>query len=236
MLLNVKDIRVHYGDVEAIKGVSINIEKETIVALIGGNGAGKTTILCTISALKTPTRGEIWFKGERIDKASASYVVRNGLIHVPERRRLFRNMSVFENLEMGAFLRKWHEAKLDIEKVFNHFPVLRERSNQRAGSLSGGEQQMLAIGRAIMAGPCLLLLDEPSIGLAPLIVEELGRVIKDLNSTEKVAVLLVEQNATMALMLANTVYVLETGQVVLQGLSENVKNDQRVKEAYLGLS
>ena len=235
MLLNIKDLRVHYGAVEAIKGISLDVEEGSIVTLIGSNGAGKTTIMRTISALVRPSSGELWFKGQRIDTASPSAVVKMGIAQVPEGRRVFPFMSVWENLMMGAFTRTDKAGiKDDLELVYTHFPVLKARTKQEAGTLSGGEQQMVAMGRALMVHPSLLLLDEPSLGLAPLMVAEIEEIIRTLNKTTGVTTLLVEQNARVALRLANSGYVMEVGNVVLAGSSQELSNDEGVKRAYLG--
>jgi len=230
-----KDLRVHYGAVEAVKGISLSVEEGSIVTLIGSNGAGKTTVMRTISGLNRPTSGEIWFKGQRIDGTSPQAIVKMGIAHVPEGRRVFPFMSVWENLMLGAFTRPRRAAlKDDLEEVFTHFPVLKARAKQEAGTLSGGEQQMLAMGRALMAKPSLLLLDEPSLGLAPLMVAEIEEIVRTLNKTTGVTTLLVEQNARVALRLAHTGYVLEVGTVVLEGSSQELSEDEGVKRAYLG--
>ena len=235
MLLNIKDLRVHYGAVEAIKGISLDVEEGSIVTLIGSNGAGKTTIMRTISALVRPSSGELWFKGQRIDTASPSAVVKMGIAQVPEGRRVFPFMSVWENLMMGAFTRTDRAGiQEDLELVYTHFPVLKARRKQEAGTLSGGEQQMVAMGRALMVHPSLLLLDEPSLGLAPLMVAEIEEIIRTLNKTTGVTTLLVEQNARVALRLANSGYVMEVGNVVLAGSSQELSSDEGVKRAYLG--
>jgi branched-chain amino acid transport system ATP-binding protein len=237
MLLKVDDIRVHYEKVEAVKGVSLEVFSGDIVTLIGSNGAGKTTILRTISGLKTTTSGEIYFKDKRIDRESPANIVKMGVAHVPEGRGMFPYMSVVDNLKMGAYKRTdgREEIEKDIEEVYKHFPSLKERTRQAAGTLSGGEQQMVAIGRAIMARPSLLLLDEPSLGLSPLMVEEISEIIKNLNTTLGVTTILVEQNASMALSLADRGYVLEVGKVILQGTTQELKESERVKRAYLGI-
>ncbi len=237
MLLKVDDIRVHYEKVEAVKGVSLEVFSGDIVTLIGSNGAGKTTILRTISGLRTSTSGEIYFKDKRIDRESPANIVKMGVAHVPEGRGMFPYMSVVDNLKMGAYKRTdgREEIEKDIEEVYKHFPSLKERTRQAAGTLSGGEQQMVAIGRAIMARPSLLLLDEPSLGLSPLMVEEISEIIKNLNTTLGVTTILVEQNASMALSLADRGYVLEVGKVILQGTTQELKESERVKRAYLGI-
>jgi branched-chain amino acid transport system ATP-binding protein len=236
MILSVQGVTVHYGKVAAVRDVSFDVQEGTIVTLIGANGAGKSTILKTISGLKYPTAGEIFFEGNRIDRFQPHDVVKAGISHVPEGRRLFPAMSVRENLSMGAYLRKKRkEIDRDYEKVFYYFPKLQEREKQRAGSLSGGEQQMLAIGRALMAKPKLLLLDEPSIGLSPLMSQMISRIVNTINKEEGVSILLVEQNAKIALRLANKGYVMETGSVVLEGEAGELLNNEMVKTAYLGV-
>ena len=230
----IQNLRIYYGRVEALKGVSLEVDQGAIVTLIGANGAGKSTALRAISGLVRPASGEILFQGKRIDCLSPQDVVRGGIAHVPEGRRVFPFMTVRENLNMGAFRRKdKEEIKKNLEGIFEHFPILRERRNQRAGSLSGGEQQMLAIGRALMSQPTLLLLDEPSLGLAPLMVREVGRIIGEINQ-RKVGIILVEQNARMALRIAHKGYVLETGSIALQGLASDLIDNEHVKKAYLG--
>jgi branched-chain amino acid transport system ATP-binding protein len=236
MILNVRGITINYGKVAAVRNVSFDIEEGTIVTLIGANGAGKSTILKTISGLKHPSTGEIFFKGKKIDHLPPHDVVKAGISHVPEGRRLFPAMSVKENLLMGAYLRKEKkEIDKEFEKVFYYFPKLEERQKQRAGSLSGGEQQMLAMGRALMSRPKLLLLDEPSIGLSPLMSQMIGKIVHTINQEEGVSILLVEQNAKLALGLANKGYVLETGMIVLDGDARELLNNDIVKTAYLGV-
>lgn len=233
-MLSVKGLRVHYGKVEALKGVSLEVGKGEIVALVGGNGAGKTTTLRAISGLKTPTEGEAWFEERRIDRLPPHAIVHLGIGHVPEGRRLFPHMTVLENLKVGAYLRPNGDAvRRDLERVFERFPVLKARSGQNAGTLSGGEQQMLTIARALMVRPRLLLLDEPSLGLAPLVVASIANIIKEINN-EGVSIVLVEQNARMALKLARRAYVLETGKVALEGPSGALLADEHVKKVYLG--
>jgi len=236
MLLKANDVRIHYGTVEAVKGVSLEVDEGHIVTLIGSNGAGKTTVLRTISGLKRATAGEIWFKGQRIDREPPANIVKMGIAHVPEGRGMFPYMSVLDNLRMGAFMRtNRQEIEEDLEEVYKHFPILKKRAKQAAGTLSGGEQQMVAIGRAMMARPSLLLMDEPSLGLSPLMVAEISEIIRNLNKTLGVATILVEQNARMALELASSGYVLEVGEVILQGSSEELKESEAVKRAYLGI-
>ena len=234
MLLIIKDLRCYYGGAEILRGVSLEIEQGEIITIIGNNGAGKTTILRAISGLKTPRSGEISYQGERIDHKSPQDIVRRGIVHVPERRALFPYMTVLENLNLGAFLQK-DKKKIakNLEIVFEHFPRLQERRRQLAKTLSGGEQQMLAVGRALMSNPTLLLLDEPSLGLSPMNVQEIGRIVRKINN-RGITVILVEQNARLALGLANRGYVLETGNIVLQGETKDLSHDEKVKKAYLG--
>jgi branched-chain amino acid transport system ATP-binding protein len=233
-MLEILDLHVHYGGIHAIKGISMKVEEGQIISLIGANGAGKSTTLRTICGLKEATRGSIKYKGVELTKLDTSEIVKLGVTMVPEGRRVFSNLTVYENLLAGAYLRKDKEGiKKDIEYVFELFPRLRERINQRAGTLSGGEQQMLAIGRALMSRPKLLLLDEPSLGLAPVLVKEVFQMIKKIHS-EGVTILLVEQNAYEALKLCDYGYVLETGRIVLQGTGKELLEDERVRKAYLG--
>lgn len=228
------DIEVYYGAIHALKKLSIEVEQGSIVTLIGANGAGKTTTLKTISGLLRPRSGSIVYKGTELTKTPPEKIVEMGISQVPEGRRVFATMSVLENLEMGAYLRKDKKAVADdMENVFTRFPRLKERRKQLAGTLSGGEQQMLAIGRALMARPQLLLMDEPSMGLAPLLVKEIFEIIKDINE-KGTTILLVEQNAHMALSIAQKAYVIETGEIVLQGLAKDLMNSEEVKSAYLG--
>jgi len=231
-LLEVKDLDVRYGAIRAIKGIDFTVEEGEIVALLGANGAGKTTTQKTISGMLQPAAGSITFDGQRIDGIPAHRLIGLGICHVPEGRHVFPRMTVAENLEMGAFrFRRPDEAEL--ERVLELFPRLRERFRQQAGTLSGGEQQMLAIGRALMGKPRLLLLDEPSMGLAPLIVRQIFEIVREINDSG-VTVLLVEQNAAQALALANRGYVLETGELVLSGTGQELLADDRVRAAYLG--
>ena len=232
MLLEIDGLRVAYGGIEALRGVSFNVDEGEIVTLLGANGAGKTTTLRTISGLLRPRAGSITFDGERIDAMPAHQMVRGGLGHVPEGRRIFGRMSVRENLQMGAYQRR-DDIKGDLERVFTLFPVLAERQSQDGGTLSGGEQQMLAIGRALMSRPRLLLLDEPSMGLAPMIVTKIFQIIREINE-QGTTILLVEQNAAQALRLANRGYVLETGEIVMSDSAPNLLKDERVRAAYLG--
>lgn len=235
MLLEVKDITVHYFKVPAIRNISITVDDGQIVALIGSNGAGKTTTLRAISGLKHPTTGEIHFKGQRIDKLPPYKINALGIAMVPEGRRVFPQMTVLENLLMGAFLRKQKDAiQKDLDElVFRHFPRLKERTTQDAGTLSGGEQQMLAMGRALMSAPKLLLLDEPSLGLSPIMCGEIGKIIMNIH-TEGRTVILVEQNARLALGLAQYAYVIETGDIALSGPAKELRENDNVKKAYLG--
>ncbi|QAV34208.1 amino acid/amide ABC transporter ATP-binding protein 2, HAAT family (TC 3.A.1.4.-) [Fervidobacterium changbaicum] len=233
-MLEIMDLHVHYGGIHALKGISMKVEDGQIISLIGANGAGKSTTLRTICGLKEASRGSIKYNGRELTKLDTSEIVRMGITMVPEGRRVFSNLTVYENLLAGAYLRKDKEQiKKDIEYVFDLFPRLRERTNQRAGTLSGGEQQMLAIGRALMSRPKLLLFDEPSLGLAPVIVKEVFQMIKKIHS-EGVTIFLVEQNAYEALKLADYAYVLETGRIVLEGTGKELLEDERVRKAYLG--
>jgi len=235
LLLDVKNITVHYYKVSAVRNISINVEEGEIVALIGSNGAGKTTILRAISGLKHPTTGEVLFQGQRIDKLPPHKINALGIAMVPEGRRVFPQMTVLENLLLGAYLRKdKDEIQKSLEEViYRHFPRLKERKKQDAGTLSGGEQQMLAMGRALMSAPKLLLMDEPSLGLAPIITMEIGKIIRDIQ-TEGKTVILVEQNARLALALSKHAYVIETGDIALSGLSKELNENDNVKKAYLG--
>lgn len=233
-MLKINDINVFYGNIQALKGVSLNIEPGEIVTLIGANGAGKSTLLKTISGLLKPRQGSIVFEGQSIAGKQAQMIVKRGLSHVPEGRRVFSNMTVEENLELGAYLRKDKDGiRKDFERVYDLFPRMYERRKQQAGTLSGGEQQMLAMGRALMAKPKLLLLDEPSMGLAPLLVKTIFKIIEEINQNGT-TILLVEQNAHMALSIANRAYVIETGKVVLSGTAEELNSSDQIKMAYLG--
>jgi branched-chain amino acid transport system ATP-binding protein len=233
-ILEIKDLRVHYGRAEALKGVSIGVDEGTIVSIIGANGAGKTTILRSISGLEKPSSGEIWFRGQRIDRMSAADIVRLGIGHVPEGRMLFSTMTVLDNLKMGAFIRKNRtEIDGDVETIYDQFPVLEEKQREPAWSLSGGQQQMLAIARSLMSKSDLILLDEPSTGLSPLLVKEFSQILRRINKEGK-SILLVEQNARMALKLAERAYLLEIGYIVVEGDAKDLVNDARVKKAYLG--
>jgi branched-chain amino acid transport system ATP-binding protein len=234
-VLEVKGLRVHYGTVEAVKGVSFEISERAIVSLIGANGAGKTTCLRALTGLVKPSGGEVRFENTSLVGLAPHQIVRLGIAHVPEGRRLFPKMTVLENLRMGAYLRtKRTEMASTLGMIYEHFPILRERGRQRAGSLSGGEQQMLAIARALMNRPRLLLLDEPSMGLSPIMTAEIGKVIRQINAQD-VSIILVEQNALLALTLARYGYVLETGLVVMQGNARELLRDEGVKKAYLGI-
>ena len=233
-MLEIKDLHVQYGVIEALKGISLEVNEGEIVALIGANGAGKTTMMQSISGIVKKTSGDVMFLNESIMKANPKHIVEMGLTQVPEGRRIFTGMSVYENLMMGAFLRKDKDGiKRDYEKVCEQFPILKERMNQDASTLSGGEQQMLAMGRALMAKPKLLLLDEPSMGLAPILVKEIFNIIEEINKAGT-TVLLVEQNAKMALSIAHRAYVLETGKVVMSGTGEELAKSSDVQKAYLG--
>jgi branched-chain amino acid transport system ATP-binding protein len=232
-MLVLDDVNTYYGNIHALQGISLRVEAGEIVTLIGANGAGKTTTLKTISGLLHPRRGTVTFEGKDISKTSAHQLVRLGIGHAPEGRRIFSRMTVFENLQMGAFTRDQTTIGPDIDRVMELFPRLRERTNQLGGTLSGGEQQMLAIGRALMSEPRVLLLDEPSLGLAPILVQQVFQKIRDINA-QGTTVLLVEQNALQALSIAHRAYVLQTGRVVLTGSADEVKQNESVRKAYLG--
>jgi len=234
MLVEVKDLWVHYDRIEAVKGVSLQVNEGSTVAFVGANGAGKTTILRTISGLKSPTSGEIRFNGQRIERKDAADIVKLGMAHCPEGRRVFPFMTVLENLQMGAFKRT-DEAGIrnDLENIYVTFPILKERSKQKAGTLSGGEQQMLAIARALLSKPKLLLLDEPSLGLSPIMVQQVAQIIARIRQMG-IGILLVEQNSAMALRLADYAYVLETGKIFIEGIAVELFRNPKVKEAYLG--
>lgn len=233
-MLEVKDLHVHYGVIEALKGVSLEVSEGEIVSLIGANGAGKTTMLQAISGIVKKTSGDVMFLGNSIFKANPKNIVSAGLTQVPEGRRIFTGLSVYENLMMGAFLRKDKKGiEEDLKKIYKQFPILEQRLNQDASTLSGGEQQMLAMGRALMAKPKLLLLDEPSMGLAPILVKEIFSIIKEINE-QGTTVLLVEQNAKMALSIAHHAYVLETGKIVLSGTGKELADSAEIQKAYLG--
>ncbi len=233
-LLEIKNLYVSYGSIRALHGISFKVEEGEVVTLIGANGAGKTTTLKTISGLLRPDKGQIIYDGVDITRMGADAIVRRGLIHVPEGRRIFAPLTVRENLEMGAFTRKdKHEIEESMERVFTLFPRLKERVEQPGGTLSGGEQQMLAVGRALMAKPRLLLMDEPSMGLAPILVEEIFEIIREINE-QGVTILLVEQNAHMAFSVAHRGYVMETGVIQLEGPASELAENPQVREAYLG--
>lgn len=233
-MLILNNVHVYYGAIHALKGISFEVNKGEIVTLIGSNGAGKSTCLKTISGLLRPKEGVLRFKDNDLTSVTAPQIVARGISHVPEGRRIFANMSVSENLDLGAYLRKDKAGiKEDMERVFTLFPRLKERRRQLAGTLSGGEQQMLAMGRALMSKPELLLLDEPSMGLAPILVKQIFEIIKEINSLGT-TILLVEQNAKMALSVANRAYVLETGKIVLAGEAKELLESEEIKKAYLG--
>lgn len=235
MIFKIDKLDVYYGNIHALKEISLEVRKGEIVSIIGANGAGKTTTLRTISRLVDAKAGEMIYMEENIIKKPAQKLVKSGLVHVPEGRHVFADMTVKENLEMGAYIRNDRaEIKSDIIKIYNMFPRLHERKNQLAGTLSGGEQQMLALGRGLMSKPNLLLLDEPSMGLAPLLVKEIFNIIEKINQEEGITILLVEQNANMALKISHRAYVLETGRIVLHGLAKDIIKNKQVKEAYLG--
>ena len=232
-MLEVKDLEVYYGMIQAIKGISFEVNKGEVIALIGANGAGKTTTLHTITGLLSPKKGSVIFEGKDITKIPAHKIVSMGMAHVPEGRRVFADLSVYENLKLGAYTRKDKEnLNKDLENIYKRFPRLAERKNQSAGTLSGGEQQMLAMGRALMSKPSIILMDEPSMGLSPILVNEIFDIIRKINA-DGVTVLLVEQNAKKALSIANRAYVLETGKIVLSGDAKELMNDDSVKKAYL---
>ncbi|MFP4641631.1 MAG: ABC transporter ATP-binding protein [Chloroflexota bacterium] len=233
-MLSVKHVTVHYGKAMALEDVSLEVGEGDVVSMIGANGAGKSTMLRSISGLKSISSGEIWFEGARIDGLPPADIVKLGIVQIPEGRQLFPYLSVMVNLKLGASARKDRDSiEKDLEEVFAQFPILRERCDQKAGTLSGGEQQMLAIGRGLMAKPKLLLMDEPSIGLAPIVVEELGNVIRNINE-KGVSVLLVEQNVPLALRVAHKGYAVQVGSIVLEGDIEKFRDSDIVKKAYLG--
>ena len=233
-MLEIKDLHTYYGNIQALKGISLHVEQGEIVTLIGSNGAGKTTTLRTIQGLLRPREGKILFEGKSLESLSAQAIVRLGISQSPEGRLIFPRMTVKENLEMGAFSRNDSLGiKSDTERILHLFPRLRERINQKGGTLSGGEQQMLAIGRAMMARPRLLLLDEPSMGLAPMLVTQIFSIIRDINE-QGTTILLVEQNARMALTVGHRGYVLQTGEIVLAGAAKDLQSDETVRKAYLG--
>ena len=233
-MLEVKNLSVHYGMIQAVRNVDFTVNEGEIVSLIGANGAGKSTILKTLSGLIHPSEGEIVYLGENIASTSAKKIVEKGLVQVPEGRHVFPGLTVKENLELGAFLRKDKEAiQKDMDAVFERFPIFKERKDQDAQTLSGGEQQMLAMGRALMSRPKLLLLDEPSMGLAPIFIREIFKIIQEIQKTGT-TVLLIEQNAKMALSISNRAYVLETGSVVLSGTGQELLESDEIQKAYLG--
>lgn len=233
-MLEVKDLQVYYGMIQAIKGISFEVNQGEVIALIGANGAGKTTILHTVTGLIAPKTGSIVFEGQDITKIPAHKIVSMGMAHVPEGRRVFAQLSVYDNLKMGAYTRKdKNEIEESLEMVYKRFPRLEERKNQMAGTLSGGEQQMLAMGRALMSKPKIILMDEPSMGLSPIFVNEIFDIIQEV-SASGTTVLLVEQNAKKALSIADRAYVLETGNIALEGDAKVLMNDDSIKKAYLG--
>ena len=233
-MLEVNDIKVYYGMIQAIKGVSFHVDEGEVIALIGANGAGKTTTLQTLTGILSPKSGSIVFEGKDLTRTPAHKIVEMGMAHVPEGRRVFAQLSVLQNLMMGAYTRKdKEEIAQTLETVFDRFPRLKERQNQTAGTLSGGEQQMLAMGRALMSKPRIILMDEPSMGLSPLLVQEIFSIIKEVNA-QGITVLLVEQNAKMALKVANRAYVLETGKIKLSGDAQELLHNDEVRKAYLG--
>ncbi len=234
-ILEVKNLKVNYGLIQAIKGIDFDINEGELVALIGANGAGKTTILHTITGLIPPKEGSIIYDGKEITKIPGYKIVSMGMAHVPEGRRVFANLSVYENLKMGAYTRKDKaEIEATLKTVYEHFPRLEERKNQPAGTLSGGEQQMLAMGRALMSKPKMILMDEPSMGLSPIMVKEVFSIIEYCHS-EGITILLVEQNAKMALGIADRAYVLETGLITMSGNAKDMLEDENIKKAYLGI-
>ncbi|MCI6654133.1 MAG: ABC transporter ATP-binding protein [Clostridium sp.] len=233
-MLEVKDLEVYYGMIQAIKGISFEVNKGEVIALIGANGAGKTTTLHTITGLLSPKKGSVIFEGKDITKIPAHKIVSMGMAHVPEGRRVFADLSVYENLKLGAYTRKDKEnLNKDLENIYKRFPRLAERKNQSAGTLSGGEQQMLAMGRALMSKPSIILMDEPSMGLSPILVNEIFDIIESI-SKSGTTVLLVEQNAKKALSIADRAYVLETGKIVTSGKASDLLEDDSIKKAYLG--
>jgi branched-chain amino acid transport system ATP-binding protein len=235
-MLEVRNIQTYYGNIQALKNVSLTINEGEIVTLIGANGAGKSTTLMSICGVTPPRHGQILFRGEPIQNLSAEQIVSQGIIQVPEGRHIFPQMSVIENLEMGAYLRNDRaRIKADIDDVFGRFPILGKRRHQAGGTLSGGEQQMLAISRALLARPSLLLLDEPSLGLAPLIIKQIFEIIKQINAESNTTVFLVEQNANQALKIAHRGYVMENGAITMEDRAENLLSNEEVKKAYLGM-
>lgn len=235
-MLKIKNIKTYYGNIQALHDVSIEVKEGEIITLIGANGAGKSTTLMSISGIEPPRSGKVFFEGKEITGMAPDKIVSLGIIQVPEGRRIFPFLTVRENLDMGAFLREdKEEIKRDIEYVYNLFPILAERRNQAGGTLSGGEQQMLAISRALMAKPRLLLLDEPSLGLAPIIVQQIMEIIKKVNTENKTTIFLVEQNANLALKIADKGYVMENGRITMQDSAANLRENEEVRKAYLGV-
>lgn len=233
-MLKIENLHIKYGAIHAVKGIDIEVNEGEIVTLIGANGAGKTSILKALSGLVKPSEGTITYDGKVLNKKSAQDIMKAGISHVPEGRRIFVDMTVLENLELGAYQRKDKEGiKKDLEAIYERFPILKDRSKQAAGTLSGGEQQMLAMGRALMANPKILLLDEPSMGLAPILVKEIFSIIKDINA-KGTTILLVEQNARMALSVATRAYVMETGKIVMSGTGQELADSEEIQKAYLG--
>ena len=233
-MLKIENLHIKYGAIHAVKGIDIEVNEGEIVTLIGANGAGKTSILKALSGLVKPSEGTITYDGKVLNKKSAQDIMKAGISHVPEGRRIFADMTVLENLELGAYQRKDKEGiKKDLEAIYERFPILKDRSKQAAGTLSGGEQQMLAMGRALMANPKILLLDEPSMGLAPILVKEIFSIIKDINA-KGTTILLVEQNARMALSVATRAYVMETGKIVMSGTGQELADSEELQKAYLG--
>lgn len=233
-MLKIENLHIKYGAIHAVKGIDIEVNEGEIVTLIGANGAGKTSILKALSGLVKPSEGTITYDGKVLNKKSAQDIMKAGISHVPEGRRIFADMTVLENLELGACQRKDKEGiKKDLEAIYERFPILKDRSKQAAGTLSGGEQQMLAMGRALMANPKILLLDEPSMGLAPILVKEIFSIIKDINA-KGTTILLVEQNARMALSVATRAYVMETGKIVMSGTGQELADSEEIQKAYLG--
>ena len=235
-MLKVDNINAGYGDINIISHVSLEVKEGEIVSLVGGNGAGKTTLICAITGLIKPTNGRVFFKGEEVTKKNSDKIVEKGLIQVPEGRQLFGKMTVLENLEMGAIHKRPRENRdKSLKKVFELFPILFQRKTQKAGTLSGGEQQMLAIARGLMGLPKLLVLDEPSLGLAPIIIKQIFNIIAEINTNEKITVFLVEQNLNATLRMSHRGYVLENGMIVLEGSGSELLNDEHTKKAYLGM-
>ena len=233
-MLKIENLHIKYGAIHAVKGIDIEVNEGEIVTLIGANGAGKTSILKALSGLVKPSEGTITYDGKVLNKKSAQDIMKAGISHVPEGRRIFADMTVLENLELGAYQRKDKEGiKKDLEAVYERFPILKDRSKQAAGTLSGGEQQMLAMGRALMANPKILLLDEPSMGLAPILVKEIFSIIKEINA-KGTTIFLVEQNARMALSVATRAYVMETGKIVMSGTGQELADSEEIQKAYLG--